>query len=271
MNDEPTTDSAHSTGVICAGRSRHSGTLGSTTSCCSYPRRRPARTCRGLLLLGWTALGRLGGGLCGRNVQRRTLWRQRYKCRQPQVAASQILPAHPRTRARGRPGSRSFPRLTAAPAVRSRQAGSPFSAAALGFLLLRPVRASRSRCRRLRHAGAGNGAGAASARCGTTGISRKDLTDSSRRLSGLVLVSFSSRPLISIQRPTIVSLMPRSSASSSSSARVSTAASHVASVTLTGPSRGLVNRNLSRSFPPRWRHPVTVITALSSGGSRAAF
>ena len=111
----------------------------------------------------------------------------------------------------------------------------------------------------------GRGAGtAAAARGGTTGTNLNDATSSSRRLSGSLLVSFSSLPVISHpaaeHRHRSCWLFPgyRPSRASAPGSAV-----HVASGTLaTGPFLGRANTYLSffppRTAVPRTRHPTAV-------------
>ena len=76
----------------------------------------------------------------------------------------------------------------------------------------------------------------AAARGGTTGTNLNDFTSSSRRLSGFLLVSFSSLPPISTQRPSSESVTPASFVLSRSKASAPASAVHEASGTLgTGP------------------------------------
>ena len=125
-------------------------------------------------------------------------------------------------------------------------------------------------------AGAGRGvAGGAAAggvaggpgRGGATGIILNDATSSSRRLSGSLLVSLSSLPVISTQRPSILSLMPAALVLSSVRASSPVLAVHAASVTLaTGPLFGFANTYLSfgppRTDVPRTKHPAAVTSPL---------
>jgi hypothetical protein len=89
----------------------------------------------------------------------------------------------------------------------------------------------------------------------TTGTSLADITSSSRRLSGFLLVSLSSLPLISTQRPTIASVILAFSGLSTVSASAPVSVVHEASGTLdAGPFRTRANTYLP-FWPPRTAVP----------------